>query len=73
METGNLMDLFEAKDLFYLGFLVVALTVTQYTAWRQGVKVGIEAGVEGTIDSMVRDGYVDYDEKTGEITAKTPK
>lgn len=66
-------ELFDLKDLVYLAFLGVALYLHGHSRWKDGVKTGIEAGIEGTIDNLVKDGYIDYDEKTGEISAKIAK
>jgi hypothetical protein len=60
-----MVELITYKDMVFLAFLVIALIIEG----RRQFRVGIEAGVEGTINSLVEDGYIDVDEK-GEISPK---
>jgi len=59
-------DLLSVKDVFYLAFTIVAL----YFSNRDSYNSGVLDGIEGCIDGMIKDGYIDYDPETDEISAK---
>ena len=60
------MTILEYKDWFYLGFFIIAM----YFSNRNSYDMGIRRGIEGCIDGMIKDGLIDYDEETEEISAK---
>lgn len=60
-----MVELITYKDMVFLAFLVIALVIEG----RRQLRIGIEQGVEGAINSLIKDGYIDVDEK-GEITPK---
>ena len=59
-------DFLNVKDVFYLAFMVIAL----YFSNRDSYKRGVLDGIEGCIAGMIKDGYIDYDPETDEISAK---
>lgn len=60
-----MVEFLEAKDLAFLALLVVALLFEG----RRQLMVGIAMGVEGTLNSLKEDGFIDIDEK-GEVLPK---
>lgn len=60
-----MVELITYKDMVFLAFLVIALVIEG----RRQLRIGIEKGVEGAINSLIEDGFIDVDEK-GEITPK---
>lgn len=61
-----MLDILSVKDVFYLAFLGIAL----YFSNRETYKRGVLDGIDGCIAGMIKDGYIDYDPETDEISAK---
>jgi len=67
-----MVELLELKDYFFLAFFGVALYLHGRTRWKDGMREGIDAGVKGTIDSLIQDGLIE-EAPDGEIIPKIPK
>lgn len=61
--------MFEIKELAYFIFFVIAMYFSNRSSYEDGKRKGIEIGVEGTIDSLIADGFLEVDEE-GEISPK---
>ena len=67
-----MVELLELKDYCLLAFFAVALYLHGHSRWKDGMREGIDAGVRGTIDSLIEDGLIE-EAFDGEIIPKRPK